>query len=135
MPHSMRQEIIDIDHPKTHHLLFDEVRSQLYDDRLNALGLTSPKLLNYINLSQSSFEIPPGLISNHQTWMFTLSNKVIYQKRIVYDLFMMLGDVGGLMDFVYFVLAAPISIFADRLFFLSINSKFFRYQAKAYART
>ena len=34
------------------------------------------------------------------SFILTLSSKVTIQKRVVYDIFMMFGDVGGLYDFI-----------------------------------
>ena len=74
-----------------------EFRTDLFDDNLNFLGLGAPKKINYLNFSNIVKEWP-------EPWStfsidLALSQKVIIQKRIVYDLSMMLGDVGGLYDF------------------------------------
>ena len=40
----------------------------------------------------------------------TLGSRIIIEKRIVYDGFMMLGDVGGLGDFFFLALASLIGL-------------------------
>ena len=47
--------------------------------------------------------------------MMTLSAKVTKQKRVVYDVFMMFGEVGGLSDFLALVLGVIIGFFSERL--------------------
>ena len=44
-----------------------------------------------------------------------ISNKVNIQKRVVYDILMMFGDVGGLNDFVGLFLATVFGYFAENL--------------------
>ena len=57
---------------------------------------------------------PEGRADSFEVTMH-LSNKVTVQKRIVYDIFMMFGDVGGLRDFISIFLSA---------FFGLVSSKF-----------
>ena len=54
-----------------------------------------------------------------------LSQKVYIQKRTVYDLAMMFGDVGGLHDFFTLGLFLLTDIYAQKFLFASIMSKIF----------
>ena len=47
--------------------------------------------------------------------MIQLSKRVTFQKRLVYDVFMMFGDVGGLNDFLGLTLTAFFSLFSNQL--------------------
>ena len=44
--------------------------------------------------------------------MFWLSNKVKIQNRVAFDIFMMLGEVGGLYDFILLVITSLFSVFS-----------------------
>ena len=48
------------------------------------------------------------------------------QKRVVYDLFMMFGDVGGLNDFLALVLASLFGLASERLLMASLVQKLFK---------
>ena len=61
---------------------------------------------------------------------YSLSNEVIIHKRIVYDTFMMFGDVGGLLDFMMYVVIALFSTLNNSLLKTSQVSKLF-YSSKA----
>ena len=52
------------------------------------------------------------------------------QKRIVYDTFMMLGDVGGLSDILVLITAAFVSVLNEPLFNAKLISKLFMEQPK-----
>ena len=56
----------------------------------------------------------------------SLSTKVNIQKRTVYDIFMMFGEVGGLRDFIFLILAPFLSLFSERFLLASIVSKLYR---------
>ena len=70
------------------------------------MSLSAPKELNYLNFAQSIQEWP--VVDKTLTFsaIFTLSDKVIIQKRVVFDIFMMFGEVGGLYDFLILVLSS-----------------------------
>ena len=57
--------------------------------------------------------------------MYTLSNKVMIQKRIVYDIFMMSGDIGGLFDFSFLILASLFGYFAEQFMQASLTQVLF----------
>ena len=99
---------------------------ELYDDRLNFLGLMPPKSLKYLNVDSKITEYPVLWAgTSAQSWAFMLSPKVTIQKRVVYDAFMMFGDVGGLLDFVYLILAAFFTVFAENFMQASVIQKIY----------
>ena len=57
---------------------------------------------------------------------FQLSDKIIIQQRVVYDVFMMFGDVGGLYDFISLLLSSILSTSSQRFLLASIATKLFR---------
>ena len=57
--------------------------------------------------------------------MINLSHKVIIQKRVVYDVFMMFGDVGGLRDFLGVFLASIFGFFSEEFFNAKIVKRLF----------
>ena len=61
------------------------------------------------------------------TVQLNLSNKITIQKRVVYTVFEMLGDVGGLYDFFALGLTTIFGVFSDRLMLSSLIPKIFRY--------
>ena len=56
---------------------------------------------------------------------FTLSKEVLVQRRVVYDIFMMFGDVGGLQDFILIVLAPLFSYFSSSFMSATLVSKLY----------
>lgn len=58
--------------------------------------------------------------------MISLSKKVVYQKRTVYDIFMMFGDVGGLNDFLGVLLSSVFGLFSDSLLNGAMVKKMFQ---------
>ena len=118
MIHSMAEMYymreIDLDNPQIVRLYLEEERTELYDDRLNFMGLTDPEVLHYMNMDKVLREMPQGWASGAQTTLITLSKKVTLHKRIVYDTFMMLGDIGGLLDFIFLVLAAIFGFLSEK---------------------
>ena len=89
------------------------MRTELYDERLNFMGLAPPKELQYLNIGETVDSMPDGMFG-HFTIMVTLSDKVIMQKHVIYDVFMMFGDVGGLRDFIGLFLSAIFGFFSER---------------------
>ena len=55
----------------------------------------------------------------------SISNKVHIQKRIVYDILMMFGDVGGLNDFAGLFLATVFGYFSEDLMIAKMTDKLF----------
>jgi len=89
-----------------------ENRVELHDDRINLLGMTEPKKLSYLNLSDkvTYYDVHNN---SHFTVFFSLSKTVVIQKRKVYDAAMMLGDVGGLYDFFCITLSLVLAPIAE----------------------
>ena len=48
-----------------------------------------------------------------------------FQKRVVYNVFMMFGDVGGLNDFLELILTAFFSLFSNQLLLGALVEKMF----------
>ena len=55
-----------------------------------------------------------------------LSEEVTIKKRVVYDIFMMLGEVGGLNDFLILIFAAFFGLFSGQFLLASLAQKLFR---------
>ena len=89
------------------------------------MGLEEPKEFNYLNLSDS-YKINSNPFGNSTNITISLSKKVNYQKRIVYDIFMMFGDVGGLNDFLGVLLSSFFGLFSDYLLNGAMVRKMFR---------
>ena len=49
------------------------------------------------------------------------------QRRVVYDIFMMFGDVGGLLDFILIVLRPVFCYLSSTLMSASLVSRLFHY--------
>ena len=96
-----RQTTIKIDqkNPILQLYYLDEYRNRLQDDNINFMNLAEPVKLDYLNLSDKTIELK-GYLDAPVTIELLLSSKVYIQNRVVYDLFMMLGEVGGLRDFI-----------------------------------
>ena len=84
------------------------------------MGLSEPKKINYLNFADVSKEYPferkdhPLLISFH------LSQKVTLSTRVVHDIFMMFGEVGGLYDFLALGIAIFLGFFSERQLMASL---------------
>ena len=52
-----------------------------------------------------------------------LSEKVVRQKRVVYDIFMMFGDVGGLNDFLFLFFGTLFGYFSEDLLLAKMVKK------------
>ena len=91
------------------------------------MGLTEPKMLNYMTLEDQVTEYNYDQTGQNGTSiLFTLGSRITREKRIVYDSFMMLGDVGGLSDFFYLALTSAIGVFSERFYNAKMVSKLFR---------
>ena len=116
---------IDLDQPQVFKILeLDEFRTQLYDDNINFMGLSDPKTLEYLNFNTASNH--QSLESSQFIIMMALSSKVTKQKRVVYDIFMMFGEVGGLYDFLALALASIFGFASEHYMFASLVQKLFR---------
>ena len=72
----------------------------LQDDWLNFMGLSEPREFHYMNAEKSEIEQSVYTTFFNFSITFSLSNKVHYHRRTVYDIFHLYGDVGGFADFV-----------------------------------
>ena len=59
------------------------------------------------------------------TVTIALSNKIMIQKRVVYDLYVMLGDIGGFYDFFSIMFTQVFGFFATRLMHGELALKLF----------
>ena len=66
----------------------------------------------------------------HFTIVINLSNKVQIQKRVVYNILMMFGDVGGLNDFLGLFMATIFGYFSENLLLASMLEKLFHFTKK-----
>ena len=62
-----------------------------------------------------------------------ISNKVQIQKRVVYDILMMFGDVGGLNDFAGLFLATFFGYFAENFMVARMIEKLFHLEKPSLA--
>ena len=92
------------------------------------MGLSPPKELNYINFDNLIREVP-NQISNVLLHI-SLSGRVVKQKRIVYDVFMMFGDVGGLNDFLVLGLSIVFGFFSERYMIADFVAELFQFESK-----
>ena len=91
------------------------------------MGLSEPKELNYLNFDKSSLKVSHRSFDQpHFSVMISLSNEVTVQKRIVYDMFMLFGDIGGLRDFLALILASVFGLFSEHLKTADLISRLFR---------
>ena len=88
------------------------------------MGLAEPKTVSYLNFAENFHDLPTHGSAKFSATMF-LSTKVTIQKRTVYDIFMMFGEVGGLRDFIFLILAPFLSLFSERFLLASIVSKLY----------
>ena len=116
---------IDLEQPQLiKYLELEEFRTELYDDSINFMGLSDPKTLDYLNFDKSSSQIT--VTAPQFTVWINLSSKVTKQKRVVYDIFMMFGEVGGLYDFLALALASIFGFASEHIMFASLVQKLFR---------
>ena len=111
--------------PRVFELFLDEYQVELYDDVINSLGLTEPKVFNYFNFASEIKEEPGYLHSNALSIYLQISDKVFKQKRTVYDILMMAGDVGGLNDFLIIAMAAIFGTFSHSFLQATLVKKLF----------
>ena len=103
-----------------------EYRTELYDDWFNFMGLSPPKTINYFNFDPV-VTMAPQQENSDMIFEVSLSNRVIKQKRIVYDVFMMFGDVGGLNDFLALGLTMVFGFFSNRYMVADFVSTLFQF--------
>ena len=72
-------------------------------------------MIRYLNFDEN---IPNETFYDIKNLLFfveiSLSNKIVKQKRIVYDLAMLLGEVGGLHDFLMLSLASIFGLLSNK---------------------
>ena len=115
---------VSLDEPQYLIWSIDEFRTELYDDKINLLGLAPPKMVDYLSFRDNYVEWPKG--GHNFEVDFRLSRKVTSQKRVVYDVFMLFGDVGGLHDFISLILAPIFGMFSTRLLSAYLVQKLYR---------
>ena len=97
----------------------------LQDDWLNFMGLSEPREFRYMNAEKSEIEQSVYTTFFNFSITFSLSNKVHYHRRTVYDIFHLYGDVGGFADFVTLFFGLVFSRFADSFLKASAISSLF----------
>ena len=100
-----------------------EYQTELNDNTFNFMGMTEPRKISYLNFdaNQNSIE----LSTQYSTILLSLSSKVVKQKRIVYDIFMLFGDIGGVKDFLFFNSSFVFGIFSKKLMEASLVTNLF----------
>jgi len=102
----------------------NEHRTDLYDNRFDLLGLLSPKEVDYLIIDSHNTDWPNTAVEGNQTtFLFMLTRKVTLQKRVVYNVFMMLGDIGGLNDILGIFVSFIVGIFSSQLMQSELISK------------
>ena len=106
----------------------NEFRIELQDDFINFMGLAAPKEIEFLNFYEvtEKFSVVSDL-AVHVSYLveFTLSDRIVVQQRVVYDIFMMFGEVGGLNDFLVLVLASIFGPFSEKFLQVSLIEKLF----------
>ena len=92
------------------------------------MDLAEPIQIDFLNFDDNVKYYPSNL-SGDFTVTISLSNKVIVQKRIVYDYLMMFGDVGGLNDFIFLLLSSVFGFCSNRLLLKALVERLFHYTA------
>ena len=87
------------------------------------MGLSEPKKINYLNFADVSKEYPFETKENPLKVNFYLSQKVTLSTRVVHDIFMMFGEVGGLYDFLALGIAIVLGFFSERQLMASLVEK------------
>ena len=87
--------------------------------------MASPTEIKYLNFGETMREskgVQPDLPIQLN---INLSRKVYIKRRVVYDIFMMLGEVGGLRDFIALTCVAILGAFSERFLLAELASKLF----------
>ena len=93
------------------------------------MELSEPKTLKYLNFRETAVQKDPYTSQPLQINL-SLSSNITIQKRVVYNIFQMFGDVGGLNDFFLVVLSTIFGFFSDRMMLMSVLPKLFRYSSQ-----
>ena len=90
------------------------------------MGLAAPDEHEFLNFEENYFQkyerVDGDILIGVE---ISLSRKVVYQKRIVYDLFMMFGDVGGLNDFLILGLEPIFAFLSGKFMLASVLERLF----------
>ena len=78
MPASYAWHNIDIEKPRTLQFEIEEYITELYDSRLNFMGLSTPKKIDYVNIDVDAKLWPDNMNNGQETYLFTLSKKVTF---------------------------------------------------------
>lgn len=93
------------------YMSLNEIRTDLFDDRFDLLGFSEPKQVDYMNFDENILLVEEEFVGVLKI-VINQSKKVTKQKRVVYNCFMMFGDVGGLYDFLRLALATIFGTFS-----------------------
>ena len=97
-------------------LNLEETRVKFYDNRFNFLGLGGEVEKRYLNFGETFSERRVIGRNYHFGIKVSMSNSVRIQHRIVQDVFTMLGNVGGLYEFLALALSFIIGYISQKLF-------------------
>ena len=121
--------MLDLDQTKPHAfgITVNEHQASLQDNFINFLGMSNPTEINYLNFADKPRDIPIAMTpqTSGTSIMISLSQDFIIEKRIVYDIFMMFGDVGGLFDFLVLILMTLFGFWSELLMRDSLVQKLF----------
>ena len=106
-------------------MYLDEFRIELNDNKFDFLDFSEPKKIKYLNFRENAVTTDPKGLP--LTIHLALSSNITIQKRVVYNIFQMFGDVGGANDFFMVILAKIFSFFSDRMMMVSVLPTLFRY--------
>ena len=88
--------------------------------------MAEPKEINYLNFSDGSAFWSDINNSKFPFRIYmSLSQKVTRQRRVVYDIFMMFGDVGGLNDFLVLILSGLFGFISNTFLEASLVKELF----------
>ena len=76
------------------------------------MDLFEPTIINYLNMDDLVTEF--NYKSEHDHFMIYLDQRVTIQRRTVYGVFQMFGDLGGLNDFLILIAAPVFSFFSGQ---------------------
>lgn len=113
-----------------HRMTLHESRVEFMDERFNFMDYGEVKELSFLNFDPLVEEIPSADHLEDFSIQFQLSAKVMHQKRIVYDVFTMFGDVGGLNDFLVIALSSTLGLFSESFMLTSLVANLFLQPAK-----
>ena len=116
---------IDLENPRITSLQMHEYQTTLQDSWLDIVGLSEPKHLRYMNIDQIPVHQPRVSDLGYFAIQIFLSNRVVIQKRVVYNILMMFSDVGGLYDFIFLGLHTIITFCSSDLAQAELIQKLF----------